>query len=418
MNFYNYNRNFHPELAYQLNDLQAATIINQLHYWLEKESVGTFIDGVKYIYNTFEDWVKEQFKWLSSWKFRKHMKRLRELGIVLVTRHRACEWNQTNYYTIDYERLNEFMGGNYFTSKYARKAADKSSKKSTAKTAQTTENSEMCDPTDRDVRNYDLEMIKSHTSYIDTKNTNIKKETAKQLRRDRQKIKLEDGVAASSTNSFRKCDLNQEKGSNHSSVPKPKPNGQKFHLNNNPVDNRKTVEEETKAPKVEEKINKTHKRKVEVKIVNQKWQEHLKQLDCLGVEDNATIKSVVKSYTTEQVEIAIAVYKQRKRDAGYIENANGYFVQILKEGWGNKKQASEEEATVESQENDTAKFRYWYELAKELGYCTGVEERTNAETQEAERYVCLTGTWERYVDAVNRGYTLEYLRKVKKRNSR
>lgn len=408
MNLY-YNRNFHPELAYQLNDLQAATIVNQLHYWLEKENVGTFIDGVKYIYNTFEDWVKEQFKWLSSWQFRKHMKRLRELGIVLVTRHRASEWNQTNYYAIDYDRLNEFMGGVYFTSKYARKTAENSPKKIIAQTAESIENSEMCDSTDRGVRNYDLEMIESHTSSIDPKNTYIKRKTAKQERSDRLKIKLKDEVAASSVNSFQKCDLASEKPLEPSSVPKPKPKGQKSHLNSDTANVRKVVKEETKPRRVEEKVNKIE---VKVNIRNKQWREHLEQLDCLSIEENATIKNMVKSYTAEQVEIAISIYKQRKRETGYIENPNGYFVQILKEGWGNKKQASEAES-----QDEAAKFRYWYDLARELGYCSGVEERINAETQATERYVCLSGTWERYIDAVNRGYTLSYLRKIKKRNS-
>ncbi len=63
------NRHFSAEIATKLDDINAAVIIQQLHYWLNK-NVGVIIDGIRWIYNSFESWVKEQFKWLSVWKFR------------------------------------------------------------------------------------------------------------------------------------------------------------------------------------------------------------------------------------------------------------------------------------------------------------------------------------------------------------
>lgn len=87
---------FDAEIADILGDVNAAIIVQQLNYWLNKEKVGVVVVGTKFIYNTFQDWVNEQFPWLSIWQFRKAMSLLRSLGIVKVIRHKAKQWNQTN----------------------------------------------------------------------------------------------------------------------------------------------------------------------------------------------------------------------------------------------------------------------------------------------------------------------------------
>ena len=53
-----------------------------------------------------------------------------------------------------------------------------------------------------------------------------------------------------------------------------------------------------------------------------------------------------------------------------------------------------------------------YDLARELGYCSGQEVR------DGEQWVNLSGSWERWNDTVERGYSLEYLKKIMKRNQR
>jgi hypothetical protein len=102
-------RHFDMGIAAALGDINAAIIIQQLHYWMNKKEVGVIIEGVKYVYNTFVDWVNEQFQWLSVWQFRKAMSLLRSLGIVKVIRYKARQWNQTNYYTIDSDRLVDYL---------------------------------------------------------------------------------------------------------------------------------------------------------------------------------------------------------------------------------------------------------------------------------------------------------------------
>lgn len=138
------NRLFSAEIASALGDINAAVIIQQLHYWLQKKEVGTVVNGVKYIYNSFNDWIK-QFPWLSVWQFRKAMKLLRDLEIVKVIRHKSKQWNQTNYYTLDSDRLIEYLN---------------------LQTAETIENSEMCVTTDRDEDTPQIEVRDNDISYI------------------------------------------------------------------------------------------------------------------------------------------------------------------------------------------------------------------------------------------------------------
>ncbi len=139
------NRCFNAEIAEKLEDINAAVILQQLHYWLQKD-VGVVIDGVRWVYNSFESWVRNQFKWLSVWQFRKSMSLLRSLGIVNVIRYKAKCWNQTNYYTLDYDRLHEVLGNESTT-----KSSSSGTNSEEKKTPESTEISELCVTTDQGV---------------------------------------------------------------------------------------------------------------------------------------------------------------------------------------------------------------------------------------------------------------------------
>ncbi len=117
--------------------------------------------------------------------------------------------------------------------------------------------------------------------------------------------------------------------------------------------------------------------------------------------------NLLKMYESEQVSRAIAIFKVRKREQ-HIPNPAGYFVQALKEGWAKGSNLANEE-NLDSSDQDSI-FRYWYDLARELGYCSSTEIR------DGQQWVCLSGSWEKWSDAIARGYSLEYLKKVLKRN--
>jgi hypothetical protein len=63
----------------------------------------------------------------------------------------------------------------------------------------------------------------------------------------------------------------------------------------------------------------------------------------------------------------------------------GYFVSALKGDWGSKEIIENGETEVDK----AAVFRHWYDLARELGYCSGQEIR------EGEEWINLSGSWER-----------------------
>jgi len=57
--------------------------------------------------------------------------------------------------------------------------------------------------------------------------------------------------------------------------------------------------------------------------------------------------------------------------------------------WGVKNLVSEEECDRASSEVDKGSvFRHWYDLSRELGYCSGQEVR------DGEQWICLSESWE------------------------
>ena len=132
-------------------------------------------------------------------------------------------------------------------------------------------------------------------------------------------------------------------------------------------------------------------------------------LDSTGVLVNKTVRDLLKLYPAEKVEQAIAIVKSRKRDQ-YIPNLSGYFVAALKGDWASQNLTVGEESDRELDKG--AVFRHWYDLARELGYCSGQQVR------DGVQWVDLSGSWEKWSDAVERGYSLSYLKKIMKRNNK
>lgn len=356
-----------------------------------KEGVGTIIEGVKYVYNSFNDWVK-QFPWLSVWQFRKAMKLLRDLGVVEVIRYKSRQSNQTNYYTLNSDRLIELIQPKKAEARLAFAPDGDVSLRH-----ETPENSELWDSTDREVRNQQIEVRDTNISYIETKKT-VQKETAdsrnSSVRRSHSCSPDKREIAAV----FLKTNLEQEysKEEIHHSQELNACIGQ-----NKPKleDNQKVVTKQKSSADCSIK---------EVKIINTEWRSLVEELDGLGVQINKTLISLVKIYSEEEVRKAVALLKIRKREK-FIPNMAGYFTAALKGGWINSS-VTKDEPTDEESINKADIFRLWYELAKELGYCSGQEVR------EGEQWVLLSGKWERWEEASNRGYSLFYLKKVMKRN--
>ncbi|BAZ47305.1 hypothetical protein NIES4102_43510 (plasmid) [Chondrocystis sp. NIES-4102] len=299
-------RHFDMEIAAALGSFEAAVILQQLHYWTQKEGIGVIIDQAKYIYNTFEQWVKNQFTFLSVWKFRKAMSLLRSLEIVKVVRYRSKEWNQTNYYNLNYDKLREWAESvgfsvGIFSPKTRR--------------AQSIEISEMCNSTAQDVKSQTLEMKDSKVSlYRDKEYT--KKETTKQ-NSDRLSKEINSIAAASPKQALQKEINSRQKLDSSAQL--------------NALNSQYKQESEQNKQNIGEGINVLQ---VDC-IVNKKWQELVPLLDGAGIPINRTVSDLLKLYPSAKVESAIALLKARKREK-HIPNLSGYFVAALKGDWGSK----------------------------------------------------------------------------------
>ncbi len=94
-----------PELAAIIGRNEAA-ILQQTHYWIDITRNKNLIDGVPWVYNTYEQW-QEQFSYLSEITIRRAIKSLEKMGLLISKQFGKGEYNRTKWYTIDYAKLKE-----------------------------------------------------------------------------------------------------------------------------------------------------------------------------------------------------------------------------------------------------------------------------------------------------------------------
>lgn len=95
-----------PRLAEALGSLDEAVILQQLHYWLQRSSNKR--DGRTWVYNSMATWLK-QFPWVKSrTTLTRHFDKLKKLGLVLTANYNRAGFDKTIWYSIDYDKLNEF----------------------------------------------------------------------------------------------------------------------------------------------------------------------------------------------------------------------------------------------------------------------------------------------------------------------
>ncbi|MBV8887457.1 MAG: hypothetical protein JO235_26145 [Chroococcidiopsidaceae cyanobacterium CP_BM_RX_35] len=83
--------------------IAESVVLQQIHYWLSKEC-RRIVDGVRWIYNSYTEW-KKQMPFLSVGTIRKAIARLEGNKLIKTAQFDRKCWNQTKFYTIDYERL-------------------------------------------------------------------------------------------------------------------------------------------------------------------------------------------------------------------------------------------------------------------------------------------------------------------------
>ncbi len=229
-------------LARLIGDKDSASIVQQLYYWLE-QGYGEVIDGVRWIYKPIKEWIEEVFPTYTPYQLGKMMKQLSARGIIrrekLFTKHQIQKgnrfwWqpkNQTYYYSLNYEKLQELAAR--FTSPSER--GDKGDNRaetpenSVFLKTQTLSNNEIQDTKDSDC-----------AKYI-TKNTSIKYSSRDQSHPTLPSVCDVSGQSNQDKQPFSKPELNQVLA---------RPAKKKFDSVNS-----KVVEKEISSARVDENIN-------------------------------------------------------------------------------------------------------------------------------------------------------------------
>lgn len=90
-----------PSLA-KVVGLNEAIFLQQLHYWLQKSRHEH--DGRVWVYNTFEEW-QEQFPFWSLRTMQRIAASLVKRKLLMVHKFGSKDWDQKNWYSLDYEAL-------------------------------------------------------------------------------------------------------------------------------------------------------------------------------------------------------------------------------------------------------------------------------------------------------------------------
>lgn len=94
-----------PTLA-KAYGVPAATFLQKLHYCLQKSPEAKTNMGKKYWFHTLADWVKTIGIYSVS-TIKRSIEKLKAEGIIIVKKLSAKSWLQTNYYTINYQKLEQ-----------------------------------------------------------------------------------------------------------------------------------------------------------------------------------------------------------------------------------------------------------------------------------------------------------------------
>lgn len=87
--------------------------MQQVHYWLElnKKNNRNFHEGRCWTYNTINEW-QEEFPFWSKETVKRAFNKLRQLGFILVDNFNVYKMDRTLWYSIDYDKLNEYIRSN------------------------------------------------------------------------------------------------------------------------------------------------------------------------------------------------------------------------------------------------------------------------------------------------------------------
>ena len=98
---------FNPQLAAEIG-LNEAIILNQLHYWIEKNKGDSihYKEGRWWTFNTYKEW-QEQFPFWSERTIFATIINLEEKGYIIAGNFNKMKYDRTKWYTLNYDKLTE-----------------------------------------------------------------------------------------------------------------------------------------------------------------------------------------------------------------------------------------------------------------------------------------------------------------------
>lgn len=103
-----------PSLAKSIG-LNEALVLQQLHYWLENPKTGVEIEGHKWIYNTYDEWL-EQFPFWSVSTIQRVFVSLEKAELVISQQFDKARYDRKKYYRINYETVESIEDSNLTSS--------------------------------------------------------------------------------------------------------------------------------------------------------------------------------------------------------------------------------------------------------------------------------------------------------------
>lgn len=96
---------FHSSLAYAIG-INEAILLQKINLWLNCKPHDA--NGKSWIYNSYKSW-QEQLPFFSESTIKRTIKNLFDMGILLKSNFNQSKFDRTNWYSIDYERLDSIV---------------------------------------------------------------------------------------------------------------------------------------------------------------------------------------------------------------------------------------------------------------------------------------------------------------------
>jgi len=89
--------------------LEKAIILQQVHFWLEvnKRDEKNYYENRYWVYSSFEQWAERDSSWWSQRKLLSLFCKLCDSKILIKKQLKKEQMDRTNFYTINYEKLDE-----------------------------------------------------------------------------------------------------------------------------------------------------------------------------------------------------------------------------------------------------------------------------------------------------------------------